>query len=503
MDNRIEEKISTIAGQTGISLTGGVVESGLKYAYNVIIARNIGAELLGIYFLGLTVINFAGVFSRLGLDNGVLHFVALYKGTDDSQRVKGIIFLALKITLMASISLSGFLFLYADRISLNIFNEPCLTSTIRFFLLSLPFSGLLAVLLSYFQAFHRLKYRIFVQGIFQPTLNILIVLVLFFLGLKLLGAIFSYVISIILSLGLAVYYMRSKFTIFDNDKEITPIFEGRRLLKFSLPLLFVSFLSLVIQWTDTLMLGYFREPQEVGIYNMALRTAMLCALILISFNSVFAPMISDLYHRREIGQLETLFKVGTKWIFSLTFPIFLLFMFFARDVLNIFGSEFVSGAPSFILLSFAQLVNAAVGSVGYMIMMSGRPNISLINVAALCLMNVTLNFLLIPIYGIWGAAIATATSLILINLIGLIEVYYLLKIHPYSRGYIKPLIAGVISAFTFCTFKSWVIGIFTVGWLISSALIFLCVYTSVLYLLRFDREDRLIFDILRKRFVVI
>ena len=112
---------------------------------------------------------------------------------------------------------------------------------------------------------------------------------------------------------------------------------------------------------------------EVGVYTAAAKIAQLVAFPLFAFSAVFAPMISNLYTKGDLGRLGTLFQVVTKWIFMFSFPVFLLCVILAEPLLGIFGDPFKTGAKALTFLALAQLVNASTGAVGFMLIMTGLP----------------------------------------------------------------------------------------------------------------------------------
>jgi O-antigen/teichoic acid export membrane protein len=159
--------------------------------------------------------------------------------------------------------------------------------------------------------------------------------------------------------------------------------------------------------------------------------------------------------------------------------------------MGIFGQGFVAGALVLILLGGGELVNAGAGSVAYILMMTGRSKIILLNSSILCVLNISLNYMLIPRYGIIGAGIATGLSIALIYILRLAEVYYFLKIHPYKLTFLKPCAAGFLSFFLFyfITTKLSPITIFNSAIL---ALFFISLYFFLIYLLKLDEEDKYI-----------
>ena len=316
------------------------------------------------------------------------------------------------------------------------------------------------------------------------------------MGFKLNGVVFAYLISIFLTSGLTVYFLRKAFPQINQIKAIP---ETKKLLRFSMPLMLVLFLNFFITWTDTLMLGSFRSSEEVGIYNAAMKTALLVSMILASFNFLFAPMISDLYNRKEKQKLESLFKTTTKWAYTTTLPVFLLMALLSREIMNVFGEEFLIGSLPLIILAFVQLVSATVGPVGTVLAMSGKQNLMMYNTLGVSLLNIVLNFLLIPSFGITGAAIASGTAFVIFNLIMLVEVYLLLKMHPFSSKFIKPTFCG-LAVFGIIAYAEYIfLDLGMLGKFLVYIPAFLTGFTLLIYKWGVDAEDSVVINVLKNK----
>ena len=339
-----------------------------------------------------------------------------------------------------------------------------------------------------------MKYRVLVRECAEPLVRIISVLIFFFLGWKLYGVIGAYLVSVFSGLFLAFYYLRKIFPQI-TDKKIIPVSEAGTLLSFSWPLLLVQFFSLVMLWIDTLMLGFFRTPHEVGVFNAAQRTALLGSLIINSFNAIFAPIIADLYNRKKFKELSNNFKIVTKWIFTLGLPVFLVLVFFAKSILNVFGADYAEGASSLIILSIGWIFYTAAGSVGKIIVMTGRQKLHFVNMGSILILDIILNSILIPKYGIIGAAFSTSLSITVLALVELIQVYLILRIHPYRKDFLKPIFAGIVSLLGL-----FVLNKYTGYKFLNSGLIpligvsigFCCLYALVCYMLRLEEEDKVI-----------
>ena len=152
------------------------------------------------------------------------------------------------------------------------------------------------------------------------------------------------------------------------------------------------------------------------------------------------------------------------------------------------------------LLSLGQLVNFATGSVGIMLMMTGRSDIVFANSIAVVLLSLGLDFWLVPAYGLVGGAAASAFSIAVLNLVRLGEVWVLMRMHPFSRAFLKPIIAAI---------PAIGVGLAWIRWLPLNSIIFLglaclavgLVYLAALLLLGLDEGDRLMIDALRTRFL--
>lgn len=201
-----------------------------------------------------------------------------------------------------------------------------------------------------------------------------------------------------------------------------------------------DYMGLSLLWLDTFMIGIFMDAEAVGIYNGAIKIALFSKLILMSVNSIFGPTISKLYAKGDITGISSAYKATVRWIIHLSFPCFLFIFFFSKQIMGFYGPEFVQGATALIVLSAGQLVSLSVGSAGSLLNMTGRPKVELYNRGFALILNFLLNLYLIPLMGINGAAVATASSISLVNILRLVENYIFLNIHPFSLRILYPFI---------------------------------------------------------------
>lgn len=492
-----KSELASIAEGAGITFVGRIMDVGFRYLYMVILARILGPRLLGILLLGLTIVAFAGIISRFGLEIGVVRYVSLYKGLGDEGRIKGTIVQALAWSFIVSVSIGTGLFIGSRFLSVSVFAKPELQPVIKLLSFSLPFLFAAVIALAYTQGLKMMKYVVWSRFLFWPLSNVVLALLFFFAGCGLNGMAAANTTSIFLTCILSMFFL---VKCFPNIKHIKAVYEARKLLRISIPSAGIIFLTYVIMWTDILMLGYFKTSEEVAVYNMAMRTALLISLTLVSFGAIFAPIVSDLCNRKQMQKLGALFKTVTRWNFGVSFSVFLLMALLSKEIMAMFGQRFIIGYAPLVILASAQLLNASVGSVGVVLIMSGKQDIMMWNNVGVCVLNILLNRLLIPPYGIIGAAIASGISIIASNVVMLLEVCILLRMHPYSRHFVKPLGASLV-AFGIVVFVLNMLGnLVGVQKMLVSVLLFSAIFITVLYKLGFNDQDRFIIKTVKMKF---
>lgn len=197
-----------------------------------------------------------------------------------------------------------------------------------------------------------------------------------------------------------------------------PMYQGGAWRRAALPLALLAGLYLINEQTDIIMLGIFRSDVEVGQYKAALSLGTLVVFGLQAINQVLQPHFARLYSRGDPQRLQRLVTLSARAILAMALPPVLVLIFFGEWILGtLFGNEYRVAATALAILAFGQVVNAAMGSVGVLLNMTGheRDTVKGVAVAAVC--NVLLNAALIPRLGINGAALATAITLVIWNII--------------------------------------------------------------------------------------
>jgi O-antigen/teichoic acid export membrane protein len=219
----------------------------------------------------------------------------------------------------------------------------------------------------------------------------------------------------------------------------------------------------------------------------------MSGFVLTAFNTAFAPMISNLYEQDKMKELSSVYKIITKWILTINLIAFSFFILFSDEIMLFFGSEFIAGAYALILIGVGQIANVMVGPAGYMLTMTGNPQYSFYINFIVLFLNISLNYFLIPFYGINGAAIASSLSIGLTNIIKLVLVKVKIGTHPYNFSYIKVILANGLSLLLAILVDDYLynkIHLYLRFLCVSS--LFLICFFGIFYLLGFSDEDKFI-----------
>jgi len=438
------DDMKKVAKGAGITFAGTVSGRGLWFLSQVIIARSFGAEVFGLYIIGLMVLKVTELIARLGLDSGAMRYVSIHRKTSPSS-VKGVLLCSLLLSFVNGVFTGLIVYYLAGFISGVIFHNPELKGIIRLFAFSVPFMSAMMVTATASQGFHTAKYLVYIKDIIQPLANIVLIVLSLALGFGITGVCVAFMASYLIALAAGLYLLSVRFPGL-RDRTLRPAFINRELVAYSIPMLFNGFLLFMINWTDAIMLGVFKTSASVGIYRAASQVPMFLGLIMVAFNSIYGPVIAEMHYGGKRGRMEAIFKATARWVCILALPASLLLIFSSETIMSIFGNDFVAeGAYVLMVLAVAQLVNCATGPVGFTLNMTGRQNVELANSLVLLLVNVVLNYLFIPRYGAIGAAVATAISISSINVLRVLEVFFFYRMHPFSHAHLGMAAGGGVS----------------------------------------------------------
>lgn len=444
-----------ISRQSLTFFAGTIFTMLVGYVVKVYVARVLGAANLGIYALGMTLVSLTQLVGCLGLQGAAPRYIAIYNATGRFDELRGFLTKSIAVVLGLNLVFSIVLYRAGGWFARTVYHAPDLSRYIPVFAV-LTVLGALQVFYSQVLAGFKdvAKRTVITNFIGSPLVSILTVILLA-LGTGMWGYLFAQIVNSVVVLALLVL-VAWKLTPPAARFSAAPLPRFDPEIKnFAAAALGMGALDFLVSQADKILLGFYLNPTLVGIYVIASTLSAFIPLILQSVNQIFTPVIADLHVQGRIQVLGRLFQTLTKWVVGLTLPLAIVIIVFAVPLLRIFGPAFEAGWPVLIIGAVGQLVNCGVGSVGYLLLMSGNQR-RLIRVQfVMAIVSVIVNITLIPLLGIVGAAIAAAGVNVGGNLWNLSEVHKALRIWPYNRSYYALLIPGFSVVVAVALLRRW------------------------------------------------
>lgn len=413
-------------GSFGLKIAG----SALAFVLSVILARFLGKIGLGTYAYAITWANLLSIPATLGIDQLIVREVAIYRAQSRWELMAGILRWANYAVLGTSLVLTLIATAVVGVIQGSA-NE--LAIAVLLAMTSIPLASLRNLRLGAMRGLDRIVVGQIPDTLLAPIITIVLITLGYWVfphnfGVfwVLVSKIFAIAITFLLG---AIWLWRS---LPETVKQIEPQYRGRQWLLAALPFMFLGTVQLINARIDIIMLGGIKGVAAVGIYTVIVGLTQLTAFIHHAALGVMGPTIATLYSQGEFKKLEKLIQKSALAVFLLSLVLGGTMMGLGKYLLLIFGNDFVTGITAMNILISGQIFNALTGPVGLVLNMTGHQNQTAIAVGVSAVLNIILNGLLIPQWGLNGAAIATTTSIIAVNIIKLILMRKKLGILLYS-----------------------------------------------------------------------
>lgn len=425
--NIISQSISLqqILKSGGITFLYRIIGLGLNFFITFFITKNFGPSVFGNFSLALTLLQASTMIFALGLPNALINYLGLHK--IDDHFAQFLLKKGLKIVLVIAIIPSCIYFIFKNQIATAVFHNQNLVSFLTIIAFVLPVSIVHELFLNFFVATKNfIKFNVFMFVL--P--NVFFLLFLLFTTISIENQQFTflfYALSIFITVGIELFFVFKK-----HEKSPIEKLASFQIIQFSSPMMLSSLMLFLLNWTDVFMLGAAVSEQELGVYNLAYKLASLAMLVIISMNVVLAPKIAELHKTNNLVELHTVIKNATRLVILLTTPIVLVLLFFSGPILGYFGTGFIHGKTALIIISIGVLLNVITGNVDQILNMTNHQKILKNTTIFGFLLNVVLNLILIPKFGINGAATASLITNVAFNLICLF--YIKKKLGFYTFG---------------------------------------------------------------------
>ena len=406
------------------------------YFFIYLISLYFSAEVLGVFSLAQSTIYIFSIFVTLGFDILVVRLASKFNYSNISS-----FFVAYKKIILLIVTFGSILTIFLNQlaffISNNIFNEPLSYLPIKYFSYCLIPLAISSINSETFRGFRNvLYYSIFNKASFQLYTSIILFISIFLyskeISLSYMIPFYSFMIVILFVMIISSYKIYKLFLQNKNVATTNYKTSFTELITVSNPMMVTNIILHILQWSSILFLGIYATVLEVGVFTLVLKISSSVTLILTSINGIAAPKISELYESNK-ESLKKLIKSITRLTFITSFPILIIVLFVYPYIFEFLGNEYLIGEYALLILLFGQFLNFSSGSVITILNMTNQQSIVRNIIAFGLFVNIVFNIILIPLYGITGAAIATTLGIIMWNLLGVYYVYKKLNIKSYIR----------------------------------------------------------------------
>ena len=374
----------------------------------IMIPRYYGVDTFGIFNLIFAIVMVGTVISRLGLDIYIIRIIPTL--VNDKKQVSLFIKSVLKILFISSFLVTIIILLMSNILDSYLFKsiDATLYLNILAFMI-LPYT-LFNVLVEVFRGLDDIRIYSFFRNLSQNgSIALLLAISIFFsLNIDPVYILFTTIMIITTAVIIILYSFLKKHN-------INVLIKGKynnKILKNSYPMFLTASIIFVMAYVDNFMISYYIDEYQVGIYSACISLSMMISFIPMAIGGYISPKISLAYANKDKNKVKNIFKDSFKLIVITTIPIFLIIIYFANFFLGLFGSEFTVATTTLFIVSIGFLSESLCGPVGFILNMTDNQHIFMKILFISLLINIICNAILIPSYGINGAAIALMLSML-------------------------------------------------------------------------------------------
>lgn len=414
MAEAIPENSKEVAIGSFWSLAGNALFKLSSFLYVIILARAASQDDIGTFYLALSAMSIIIVFSDFGISGAFTRYVPFFEGAGERGKIRDLMRLSLRYLTLFSVVLMIILIWQADNIGL-FYGNPHLPEAIRLLSLYVLLGNLFRLNYLYLQGTADIKGSQMFQNL-QNFLKLAITAGLFFFyGASVLTISLGFILSFLVAFVISFFPVFRSISSISDKSGLGQEQIVREIIPLGITVAVVSYFSTIIASSDRLIIGFMFEPSSssalIAVYSMAATLASVLMVFPSSIGSIFLPVVSRLLGKKDMGGMRDVMSTAQRWSLFISLPIAVVMMAFAGDMLSVFyGSEYSTGAAVMVIFTFG-LVFSAFSLMASLALTAMRlVKIELYIAAACGIANIVLNLLLIPAFGIEGAAAASAVS---------------------------------------------------------------------------------------------
>jgi O-antigen/teichoic acid export membrane protein len=446
--------IGAVARGGSFAALGTGVGSVLGFVLTLVVTRGLSTNSAGQFFSATAVFIVLQTFLSFGVGAGLVRFVPRFRALERHADVPAL--LAAAFAPIVALGLVGSLGLWflspvlAARVG---HNDPAAALGSFRVLAVLFLPGVLEVAaVECTRAFGGVRNYVLLQQLGVPALRPLLVGVGVALGAPLWVLVLAWLVPLVVALVLATTIVGRSLKASYGHRLPWPVRTrsvreiAGEYWRFTATRGLASVMEILLNWLDVLLVATLVSAAQAAIYAAASRFITSGTLVLQALRLAIAGDVSAALARRDTERVSEIYHVASQWVVLTSWPLYLTMAIFGPTVLGIFGPSYSAGATALTVLSLAMLLNLAAGNVGTVLLMGGKSSWVLADKGASLAVNVTANLLLVPAFGITGAAVAWALSIVLDSAAAVCQVRWGMGIGGRLRGIV---IAGLLALVCF------------------------------------------------------
>ena len=442
--------LAGVARGGSFAVLGTGAGSVLGFVLTLVLTHGLTTTTAGQFFSATAIFIVLQTFLSFGVGAGLVRFVPRLRALDREADLPALLVVAFVPVIVLGIVGSIALWLAAPVLAARIGHDnagAALDSIRMLALLFLPGTVEVGIVEST-RAFGSVRNYVLLQQIGIPAARPLLVGIAIAAGAPLEVVVLAWLIPLVLALLVAgVLLARRMRELFGRALAWPPrtasvaeiaaeywSFTGARGL--------AAVMEILLNWLDVLLVAALASPAEAAVYAAASRFITSGTLVLQALRVAIAGDVSAALARRDTDRVSLMYSTASQWVVLSSWPLYLVMAAFAPTVLAIFGESYPAGASALSVLCVAMLVNLAAGNVGTVLLMGGRSTWVLMDKAAALALNVAANLVLVPRFGITGAAVAWAMTIVADSVLAFGQVRWGMRIGGSLRGLV---LAGVLA----------------------------------------------------------
>ncbi len=423
LDNHTEE----VARNSIASLSVKIVGLLFSFLISIFLGRTIGSDGLGILNLSNRIVTILSIVTLFGMGQIIIKEIAVSITKKDFEHISNIIYSSILLNVLGSAILTIVVILFAPTIAETFFNDSRLTFPLIILIISLSPQILSRIYSSGLMGYG----KIWQSNLVENTLSMLFVFFFLFILWELNYKITVIMAAVVFSLGkfsvtiVLRLYWKKVHSIKTPQRNILK----KKLLKSAYSVFLASVGVMIMTNSDIVILGFFRPPSDIGIYSVAFQLSQLTRFILIATNSSISPKIAALSANNRKQEIKTMIRKVNFGLLIVSFFPFLLFLFFGKHILSLWGAEFVNAYFVLIILSIGQVFNVSMGTSTPIMIMSGFEKENKTITLVFAVINLLLMYLFVVKWGVIGAAVITSIILAGRNITQVLFIKFKMKLN--------------------------------------------------------------------------